>query len=389
MHKVLKKILQILDGTPAEYGSRSRGQSVVELALVTPILIVLIMGLVEIGWFANNYLILLESTRTGARFGTVQTGTNSPLAWNNDGSLVPAEVKPFFPEDEATDEQRINVRNCGAVADENTPEYAGFYSLLNCVVLRSMDPLEFHGPDKDAGIFHPDDIVISAFALQLVDPRTSFWSQPNAFDPSKTNGELLATIPGIDANMPRVLVVGRFPTNANECTVNKDGDGEALEPRDPFDYIQNGQRDFALLNPSLLPDPYIEENMIFYELDGRDDHNLSSADTFERQRGFSYVGQHYIGTATGPNVNCIGSEWTVSEVERLINLPSFDLKDAAQRSKLASMGMVLVEMFWRHDLLLKNPVFNPVFTILGDNTIISVWAAFPVPAVEPRIRFPN
>mgnify|MGYP001220237202 CR=1 FL=1 len=43
MHRLMKKILEILDGTPAEYGIRSRGQSMAELALVTPILIVLII----------------------------------------------------------------------------------------------------------------------------------------------------------------------------------------------------------------------------------------------------------------------------------------------------------------------------------------------------------
>src|SRR5690242_13535329 len=90
MQSVPKKILQILDGTPAVYGHYSRGQSLVELALVTPLLIILLMGLAEIGWFANNYLILLETTRVGARYGAVQTGDTSPLLWPNEASLLPA-----------------------------------------------------------------------------------------------------------------------------------------------------------------------------------------------------------------------------------------------------------------------------------------------------------
>ena len=49
MLSVPKKIFRILDGTPAVYGQYSRGQSLVELALVTPLLIVLLMGLAEIG----------------------------------------------------------------------------------------------------------------------------------------------------------------------------------------------------------------------------------------------------------------------------------------------------------------------------------------------------
>ncbi len=65
MRTFIKKIIQLLDGTPSVYGKRQSGQSVVELALITPILIVLLAGLVEIGWFANNYLNLLDVTRAG------------------------------------------------------------------------------------------------------------------------------------------------------------------------------------------------------------------------------------------------------------------------------------------------------------------------------------
>ncbi|MBI5669049.1 MAG: pilus assembly protein [Chloroflexi bacterium] len=390
MQKYLKKILHILDGTPAEYGLRSRGQSVAELALVTPILIVLIMGLVEIGWFANNYLILLEATRTGARFGTVQTGLNSPLSWNNDASLVPNQIKKdFFPLDPATENLRIGVRTCSEVTRDQ--RFQGFYSLLNCVVQQSMNPLTMHIHDEDSDPQYPDDIVISVFALQLVDPREPFWNRNNQHQPAKTNKQLLAQVPGIDSEMPRVVVVGRYPTNANECTVDADDPtkGRAWEDRDPFDYIQNGVRDYVLIDPGLAPDPNIEDNRIYLELFGADPYSATDASKFERQRGFVYVGQHHIAGATEPNANCIGSEWTIAEVEELINLPTYGLDDATERSKLASMGLVLVELYWQHDLLLKNPVFNPVFTILGPNTTIAVWSAFPVPAVEPRIRFPK
>jgi hypothetical protein len=170
--------------------------------------------------------------------------------------------------------------------------------------------------------------------------------------------------------------------------MNDEGVNTATESRDPFDYIQNGQRDYVWAkNADGSERDHIEQNKIYLELLGAD-----PVTPAEQQRGFAYVGQHNTGGPTGPNANCIGSEWPISEVERLINLPTFDLENEAQRSKLASMGMVLVEMFWKHELLLKNPVFNPVFTVLGDGsgtTTISVWAAFPVPAVEPRIRFPS
>ena len=49
--------------------SRSRGQSLVELALVLPLLILLLGGLVETVFYVRNYLALLEASREGARIG--------------------------------------------------------------------------------------------------------------------------------------------------------------------------------------------------------------------------------------------------------------------------------------------------------------------------------
>ena len=94
MRKLLVKIIQLLDGTPAVYGKRQSGQSVVELALITPILIILLAGLVEIGWFANNYLNLLDVTRAGARRGAVLQDQKSPLFWDNKCSYVPNALLP-------------------------------------------------------------------------------------------------------------------------------------------------------------------------------------------------------------------------------------------------------------------------------------------------------
>src|SRR5690349_11950270 len=107
MQSVPKKIFQILDGTPAVYGQYSRGQSLAELALVTPILIVLLMGLAEIGWFANNYLILLETTRVGARYGAVQTGDTAPTSWDNAVSLLPDLQSDFATNGPLTQNARL------------------------------------------------------------------------------------------------------------------------------------------------------------------------------------------------------------------------------------------------------------------------------------------
>lgn len=53
-------------------GKITRGQSFLELALVLPILIIMILGLVEITVFMSRYLDLLDLTREAARFASVR-----------------------------------------------------------------------------------------------------------------------------------------------------------------------------------------------------------------------------------------------------------------------------------------------------------------------------
>ncbi len=401
MRKVLRKIIQILDGTPAVYGSTGRGQSMVELALVTPILIILIMGLVEIGWFANNFLILLESSRVGARFGTIQTGDTSPLSWPNQYSVSPNAFPGYYgyTGDPAPDEysDALRYRRCSEVQDFD--ELAGFYNLISCVMLQSITPLEFRSPiDDPAGAeTEPngvDDIVISAFSLQTM----NLADIPAG---AMRNAAATSLIPGIPASQQQVLVVGRYPINANECSVKADGTFQNPPyERDPFDYIQDND---SLGNYILadLTQPDIESNRLYLEVVvghdefgdpvfGYDNNVAGNATTWERQRGFSLTGQQYITTLPG----CVGSEWSMADVQRLMNLPQFGLSIATdpdkitERQRLPSQGIVLVEMFWEHELLLKNPVFNPVFTVIGEErTTVTVWSVFPVPAVEPRIKY--
>src|SRR5690606_33464564 len=188
MRKFLRKVIEILDGTPAVYGKKQRGQSVLELALVSPLLVILLAGLVEIGWFARNYMILLEVTRVGARTATVQQNELSPLQWSNEGSVLPSMddnypdtgTFPNVPTDPA--DWAVKWRLC----DVNNPSTEiGFYNFVGCVMLRSMNPLPFgreqriqRGEDPDGTFL--DDMVISAFAIQAVEPSQI----PSGVDPT-------------------------------------------------------------------------------------------------------------------------------------------------------------------------------------------------------------
>jgi Flp pilus assembly protein TadG len=56
-----------------------RGQTMTEFALVLPILILLLFGVVQFGITFNNYLMLTDAVRAGARKGTVSRHMADPV----------------------------------------------------------------------------------------------------------------------------------------------------------------------------------------------------------------------------------------------------------------------------------------------------------------------
>jgi hypothetical protein len=405
MRRLIARLLAVLDGTPAPSHRRARqaGQSAVELALITPILITLLAGLVEIGWFANNYLTLLDVTRSGARRGaTLNSEEFSPLeSYNNDWSYVAIEDMP--------DAYRAITDNPPGLADEpgigihaydtsfafedqrddrregRDCDRPNFYSAVACNMLDSLDPLQM---DPRNGV---DDIVVSVFSVENVDPNSLTTTYP-VLGPNRP-------LPGY--NGPQIVVVGRYPTNANECN-DADPDTSlsipaAFEPRDPFDFNENNAIDVYSETPPIPPlaapfvyhDTFSEVfNTVFNY--GYDDATFPDPDApIERQVGFVWLGQQRIvDLATNLPTNCIGSQWRVDAMEDLFNVPGFvnPISDE-ERRVLPGQGIVLAEMWWQHELLLKIPVFDPVFAILGDRTTIYVWAAFPVSVADPSMVF--
>lgn len=366
MRRVLKSILEILDGTLAVYGSskRLRGQSVVEFALVAPLLVILIAGLAEIGWLAQNYLTLLEVTRVGARTGTVQQGETSPLFWENPvNNLIQGSILPTTEDGEAM------YRNCN-IGDSRVR--IGFYNFIGCVMFRSSDPLfPRKGVDENDEPY-PDDMIVSAFAVQAITPGEVPPSMRDKIDWP------------LDDTQPQNVVVGRYPSNANECS--------ATGERDPFNYIDNvDPPDPDSMTVTVTTETGTENRTIYLELvdntDPADPQLFGYDEASEDQVGFVWFGQH-----TNEETGCLGSDWTVRDVEQLINLQAFNLS-SGQRVYVPSQGLILVEMHWRHETLSQflglSPLLSPVFAILGEDATISVWAVFPLPTVEPRIKFPS
>ncbi|MEL7236972.1 MAG: TadE family protein, partial [Chloroflexota bacterium] len=228
MRSSLHKIVEILDGTPAEYGEQEQGQSVVELALTMPILLILLVGMIEIGWFTNNYLILLEASRVGSREGTKLDGDSSPYTWELGTITLQVDDPTTDTVDEGRDlnsrvgiaspdflteqrdilngdgDERIWPNDAGAAGqDPNPPDTdgqrieallargagtpdelacerlrIGFYTNVACATLDSMAPLdqsvtiipndELEFPERNDLPTPLNDIVVSVFSLNRI-----------------------------------------------------------------------------------------------------------------------------------------------------------------------------------------------------------------------------
>ncbi|OQY26158.1 MAG: hypothetical protein B6I34_00345 [Anaerolineaceae bacterium 4572_32.1] len=51
-----------------EQKNQSKGQSLVELAITFPILLMFLVGIIEVGWALHSYLVIVNANREGARF---------------------------------------------------------------------------------------------------------------------------------------------------------------------------------------------------------------------------------------------------------------------------------------------------------------------------------
>ena len=52
-------------------GKNIRGQSVVEFALVLPVFLIILMGIIEFGLLMSDYVIVVNAAREGARYATL------------------------------------------------------------------------------------------------------------------------------------------------------------------------------------------------------------------------------------------------------------------------------------------------------------------------------
>ncbi|NDJ75376.1 MAG: hypothetical protein GYB65_03880 [Chloroflexi bacterium] len=315
---MFRRIMAILDGTP----TGTRGQSLVELTLTLPVLLVMLLGLAEIGWYANNYLTLLDVVREAGRFGA----TRDPTLWADGEEL---NYSRLDCEEISTVYDKLPFENnstpLGPTSDYGYSDRGerpiGFYDGVACSVIRNMAPLVFDDEE--------DDIAVSIFSFVIVDKGTS---------------------------SADLRIVGRYPARANEC--------EGDDTHDPFDWRGGTDRD-----PPNGSGNDSDEFSTLWEAD------------WDNVRGYVFRGNHTMDY--GASQECIGSEFSTDAIQEMLNFEGN--ADRERRMEQASpYGLVLVEIFWSHNQLLGLPWFN--LGPLDEAQVIHVWAFFPVSAAEPDIE---
>ena len=160
--------------TDASNGLHSRrGQSLLELALFLPVLLLLIAGMVEIGVYANTFMLFLDASREGARFGAnLDPELTVDQYFDNRGG------NPFPDVTAMTAEQILEVCRNG--------ETVNFYYEVACLVLQNI-PAGQLDPTPKAGGWPGDDVVISVVRVKTggqVDERWPTVGQRDSQDPA-------------------------------------------------------------------------------------------------------------------------------------------------------------------------------------------------------------
>lgn len=418
MPKLLRTVTNILDGKP----TGTRGQSLVELTLTIPILLIMILGMTEIAFLANNYLTLMDATREAARFGVTRNPTTWPVG----------EARNFQRMDCDTDSATYNMfkdRNIGTNGERDLGDPRGaqlallssnayvdsyssgaeatlsYFDAVTCHALSLMAPLKF-----DDSPISKDDIVVSVVSFATLNYNT-------VINPSGPNINVIGER-GPKANDlfdvglgPKPMkpddtysqynsyfytaVTGRWPLENRMCGSNASTvDPMKYDVRDPFDWLRpDWSSSYMTRNPALQNAPDLKVTTF----GGRNPDGSSRSDetelgfaapglTFEKEqkllnstdsqqvRGFTWAGK-----LMGAD-DCYGSQFTVSRLEDLLNDTDFSRSNL--KSSTGNGGLVIVEVQWQHHPFFLGAIFTRNGTSEND-PLLNIYAMFPVPQAEP------
>jgi hypothetical protein len=240
--RILRRAVAVLDGKPRG----SKGQSLVEMTLTFPVLIVMVLGLVEIGFAANHYLILLDLVREAGRRGA----NLNPNAWDDAWDTRNFERMDCDREGAGNTggekfyniDQNVSKRSIprglwlktarGYKGEGYTPtgrpyesSRFGFFDTVTCQIILSMSPLLFEAPGDwgppnysieppdQSTLYSRNEIAVSAFAYTKLDFRhlkadgSGRWK----YDPGNPNGAYLKLV---SAGPPPVYASQALDANA-------------------------------------------------------------------------------------------------------------------------------------------------------------------------------
>ncbi len=165
---------------------RSRGQSMVELALLFPILLILLSGLIEFGFMLNEYLTLMDAARNAARFAS----DGLYYQWDNIGTSYVEGTPMDMSYCQST---RHFYRQAACLVNQELSMEAPVISMLDPdnPNFPNDPPPGYEDPNPSNGYLDPaegNDIVISAFSftenvgITARHPNNDGWSYAEDLD---------------------------------------------------------------------------------------------------------------------------------------------------------------------------------------------------------------
>ncbi|MHB8749271.1 MAG: TadE family protein, partial [Aggregatilineales bacterium] len=339
---------------------RTRGQSLVELAFTAPLLFLMIVSMAEVAYVANNYLILVDAVRQGARFAVSAT----PLNWN-DGDTRNYLRTACFNQTDWTNSSHTKWAPTGHynLFNNQIPANGIAYpnlTSLPAVTLHYWTPDNSHpelwpAPDAPKGLF--DGVACNTIASMQPLNFDITYHTPGQNSPTINYDDIAVSVVSYVAISGQVSITGRWPISNRECGTPQAGPiastGPMSDGRDPFFYSGNP-----------LPNPYPLYNPGFGQV-----------------RGFILTG-NMLATDSAGNVDstCYGSSFTVDGADPNRNLTTIlnQLPDSSIQKNVTNGAMALVEATWTHHQLFGFPPLSA----LGSPTLY-VWSVFPVSGAIP------
>ncbi|MCC7451527.1 MAG: hypothetical protein IT324_29225, partial [Anaerolineae bacterium] len=361
-----------------------------------------VLSLVEVGFAANNYLILMDVVRGAGRAAV----NLDPVFW--DPAKRPTyDARSYERMDCDTIDKTFQLKsNTAAPGDPerseangvgprgkkgplalpaglgyhlnvNDSSTYGFFDEVACQITKSMEPLIFND-NWDTGKEDPtqpigrDDIIVSAISYATMSVNCAGCSFANAYNPDSETPVAGFALRGNSW----VTVTGRWPKENRYCAYYSAADVLVEgDYRDPFDYKRpefisgaGRGRDAADAGEG---DPVGKDGLYDANPATNASYNLPNGHGSQGVRGYTFAGR------AKPTDKCYGSTFTVQEIERRLNLP-----DGTWNKSAPNGGLVIIEVYWQHHPLFLGPIFQGFTGNPADDPVFHIWGMFPVPAVE-------